>query len=126
VPLAAASAPAPGRTRIVLAEVARRRTTTELAEQSSVGDALLRGLIRAQLGHALRIAAVVLLALAGLPLLFALAPGVTQARPLGVSLPWLLLGVAAFPFLYAVGALYLRVAERTEADFTDLVERPES
>jgi hypothetical protein len=118
---------APGRVRIVLAEVARgRRASTELAEQSPVGDVLLRGLVRAQLAHALRFAAVVLAGLGGLPLLFALAPSVAGARPLGVSLPWLLLGGAAFPFLYGVGALYVRIAERTEQEFTDLVERPDS
>lgn len=118
--------PPPGRTRVVLAEVARgRRASIDFAEQSPVGDALLRGLVRAQLGHALRFAAVVLVGLGGLPLLFALAPSVAGARPLGVSLPWVLLGVAAFPFLYGVGALYVRIAERTEQEFTDLVERPD-
>ena len=118
--------PAPGRTRIVLAEVARgRRTATEFTEQSPVGDALLRGLVRAQLAHALSFAAVVLVVLGGMPILFAVAPAVAQARPLGVSLPWLLLGVAAFPFLYAVGAMYVRGAERTEREFTDLVEHPD-
>ena len=119
--------PAPGRTRIVLAEVARgRRASTELAEQSPVGDALLRGLVRTQLAHALRFAVVVLVGLGGLPLLLALAPSLAGARPLAVSLPWLLLGVAAFPFLYGVGALYVRIAERTEQEFTELVERPDS
>ena len=117
---------APGRTRIVLAEVTRdRRATTELAQQSPVGDALLRGLIRAQLAHALRFAAVVAVGLGGLPLLFALAPNLALARPLGASLPWLLLGVAAYPFLFGIGAMYVRLAERTEAEFTDLVERPD-
>jgi hypothetical protein len=126
---AAVTPPAPpalGRTRVVLAEVARgRRASTELAEQSPVGDALLRGLVRTQLAHALKFAAVVSVSLGGLPLLFALAPSVAQARPLGVSLPWLLLGAAAFPFLFGVGALYVRIAERTEKEFTDLVERPD-
>jgi hypothetical protein len=118
--------PTAGRTRVVLAEVARgRRASTELAEQSPVGDALLRGLVRTQLAHALKFAAVVTLGLGGLPVVFALVPSVAQDRPLGVSLPWLLLGVAAFPFLYGVGALYVRIAERTEKEFTDLVERPE-
>jgi len=118
--------PAPGRTRIVLADVARnRRTTAELAQQSSVGDALLRGLIRTQLAHALRLSAAVVIGLGGLPLLFALAPGVAQARPFGASLPWLLLGLAAYPFLYGVGALYVRLTERTEAEFIDLVEHPD-
>ena len=119
-------ATAPGRTRIVLADVTRnRRTAAELTQQSPVGDALLRGLIRTQLAHALRLAAVVAVGLGGLPLLFALAPAVAQARPLGASLPWLLLGIAAYPFLLGIGAMYVRLAERTEADFTDLVERPD-
>ena len=118
-----------GRTRVVLAEVARarevRQTTVELTQQSPVGDALLRGLIRTQLAHALRLAAVVVVGLGGLPLLFAAAPAVAGSRPFGVSLPWLLLGLLAYPFLFAVGAMYVRLAERTEADFTDLVERPD-
>jgi hypothetical protein len=117
------------RTRIVVADVVReratRRTTTELTQQSQVGDALLRGLIRAQLAHALRLAAVVAVGLGGLPLLFAVAPTVASARPFGIGLPWLLLGLAAYPFLFLVGAAYVRMSERTEAEFTDLVERPE-
>lgn len=117
------------RTRVVLADVARdrghRRTATELSQQSQVGDALLRGLIRAQLGLALRLAAVVAVGLGGLPLLFAIAPEVADTRLLGVSLPWLLLGAAAYPFLFGVGAAYVHLAERTEAEFTDLVERPD-
>jgi hypothetical protein len=122
----------PRRVRIVMADVARerdaqrrdRRTATELSQQSPVGEALLRGLIRAQLAHALRLAAVVVVGLGGLPLLFAVAPTVAGARPLGIGLPWLLLGVAAYPFLFAIGAASVRFAERTEAEFTDLVERP--
>jgi hypothetical protein len=117
---------APGRTRIVLAEIAReRRTTTELVQQSPVGEVLLRGLIRAQLAHALRFAAVVVVGLGGLPLLFALAPDVAAGHVLGISLPWLLLGLAAYPFLFVIGAMYVRIAERTESEFTDLVERPD-
>jgi hypothetical protein len=121
--------PAASRTTIVLADVARkqetRHTATELIQQSAVGDALLRGLIRAQLAHAMRLAAVLAVGLGGLPLLFAVAPAVASARPLGVGLPWLLLGIAAYPFLFALGAMYVHLAERTEAEFTDLVERPD-
>jgi hypothetical protein len=117
------------RTRVVLADLTRttgqHRTVTELTQQSPVGDALLRGLIRAQLANALRLAAVVAVGLGGLPVLFAIAPEVAAARPLGVALPWLLLGVAAYPFLFAVGVAYLYLAQRTEAEFTDLVERPD-
>lgn len=121
---------APRRTRVVLAEVARRRTRAdrtraELAQQTQVGEALVRGLVRAQLALALRMSLVVAIGLGGLPLLFAIAPTVGTAKLFGVNLPWLLLGVAAFPFLFAVGWAYVHLAERNEQDFTDLVQRPE-
>jgi hypothetical protein len=118
------------RTRIVLADVARRGpgqdgTRAELAEQTRVGEALVRGLVRAQLALALRLSLVVIIGLGGLPLLFAVAPTVGTVKVAEVNLPWLLLGVAAFPFLVAVGWAYVRLAERNEQDFTDLVQRPE-
>jgi len=121
---------APPRTRVVLAEVTRRRTgadrtRAELAQQTQVGEALVRGLVRAQLALALRLSLVVAIGLGGLPLLFAIAPAVGAAKVSGINLPWLLLGVGAFPFLVAVGWAYVRLAERNEQDFTDLVQRPE-
>ncbi|SCG50845.1 DUF485 domain-containing protein [Micromonospora inositola] len=131
VPVPAPRAPgAPRRTRIVLAEVSRQddrsgRTRAELAEQTRVGEALVRGLVRAQLALALRLSLVVLIALGGLPWLFAIAPSAGRVTVLGVNLPWLLLGVASFPFLIGVGWAYVRLAERNEQDFTDLVQRPE-
>lgn len=116
------------RTRVVLADVARAdadRTRAELAEQTQVGEALVRGLVRAQLALALRLSLVVAIGLGGLPLLFAVAPEVSRATLLGVNLPWLILGVAAFPFLVGVGWAYVRLAERNEQDFTAVVRRPE-
>jgi hypothetical protein len=118
------------RVRIVLADAARRhdghdRTRADLAEQTGVGDALVRGLVRAQLALALRLALVVAIGLGGLPLLFAVAPSVAQVKVAGVALPWLLLGLAAYPFLIGAGWTYVRLAERNEADFTAVVQRPE-
>jgi hypothetical protein len=109
----------------VLAEVARAQaaTRTELAEGTGIGEALVKGLVRTQLALALRCAAVVAVGLGGLPLLFAVAPAVAGSRPFGVVLPWLLLGVAAYPFLFGMGWVYVHLAERTERDFTDLVEK---
>lgn len=119
----------PTRTRVVLAEVAqarsgRDRTRTELAEQTRVGEALVRGLVRAQLALAVRLAVVVAIGLGALPLLFAVTPEVGTITVFGVNLPWLLLGVAAYPFLIGVGLAYVYLAERNEQDFTALVERP--
>ncbi|GAA1502823.1 hypothetical protein GCM10009827_014550 [Dactylosporangium maewongense] len=115
------------RVRVVLGDVARApidpaRTRAELEEQSPVGAALARGLVRAQLAVAVRLAAVVAVGLGGLPLLFAAAPALGRAHLFGISVPWLLLGVAAYPFLFAIGYAYVRLAERNEAEFVALVE----
>ncbi len=110
----------------MLADLAHPRTPggptrAELAAQTGVGEALVKGLVRAQLALALRLAAVVAVGLGGLPLLFAVAPEVAGTRPFGVAVPWLLLGVAAFPFLFGVGWAYVHLAERNERDFIDVV-----
>jgi hypothetical protein len=133
--VAAAAGRSPGdtpvlRTKIVLADVAARRAPTDraradLAEQTPLGEALVKGLVRAQLALALRLSLVVVTGLGALPLLFAVAPTVGEAKVLGVSLPWLLLGVASFPFLVGVGWAYVRWAERNEQDFTAVIRRPE-
>jgi len=120
----------PRRTRVVLGEVAARRrpadrARSDLAEQTPVGEALVKGLMRAQLALALRLALVVVIALGALPLLFAVAPGVAGVKVFGVYLPWLLLGVLSFPFLIGVGWAYVRWAERNEQDFIALIRRPE-
>jgi hypothetical protein len=114
------------RVRVVLADAARARHTAhtrmELEEQSPVGEALARGLVRAQLAVAVQLAAIVAVGLGGLPLLFAVLPVVAHARLFGVGLPWLLLGVVAYPFLVLVGAAYVHLAERNEQEFAALVE----
>jgi hypothetical protein len=117
----------PPRTRIVLSQVAARRSAADadLAEQTPVGEALIRGLVRAQLALALRLSLVVITGLGALPLLFAVAPTVGTIKVLGVTLPWLLLGVLSFPFLAGVGWAYVRWAERNEQEFIAVIRRPE-
>ncbi|WP_250031776.1 DUF485 domain-containing protein [Paractinoplanes maris] len=129
-PSSADGGAAPRRTRVVLGEAAARRrpadrARADLAEQTPVGEALVKGLVRAQLALALRLALVVVIALGALPLLFAVAPGVAGVKVLGVYLPWLLLGLLSFPFLIGVGWAYVRWAERNEQDFIALIRRPE-
>jgi hypothetical protein len=117
------------RVRVVLGEVARRPprdpVRADLTEQTPVGEALVKGLVRAQLALALRLSLVVATGLGGLPLLFAVAPDVGAAEVLGVNLPWVLLGVLSFPFLFAVGWAYVHWAERNEQDFTAVIRRRE-
>jgi hypothetical protein len=127
VPPVAEPPAVPQRVRVVLAGThpARGlvRPRQELEEQTDVGEVLVRGLVRAQLALALRLSATVVVGLGLLPLLFAIAPDVARATVFGIRLPWVLLGFAAYPFLVAVGWVYVRMAERNERDFAELVER---
>lgn len=119
----------PPRVRVVLADVARQagqdRTRAEIAEQTRVGEVLVRGLIRAQLALALRLTLVVAVGLGALPLLFTTAPDTGEAKLFGIHLPWLLLGVAAYPFLVGIGWIFVKLAERNEQDFAALVRQPD-
>ena len=114
----------PIRQRVVLAErrgARRARTRVEVAEQTEIGEAMIGGLIRAQLGLALRMGLVAVLVLCSLPVLFRVG-SVGSFVLLGIRLPWLLLGIAVYPLLYAVGRLYVRLAEHNERDFLELAE----
>jgi hypothetical protein len=115
----------PQRERVVLAH--RRgariiRTRVEVQEQTQVGDAFVRGLVRAQLGLALRLGAVVVVSVAAIPLLIGLFPGIAAVEVFGIRLNWLLLAVLVYPVLYGVGRLYVRLAEQSERDFVRVVD----
>jgi hypothetical protein len=115
----------PQRERVVLAH--RRgarmvRTRVEVQEQTLVGDALVRGLVRAQLGLALRLAAVVVCTVGTIPLLNAVFPELGAVTVLGVRLNWLVLAALVYLLLYGVGRLYVRLAEQAERDFVGVVD----
>jgi hypothetical protein len=99
-----------------------RSALRALDEQDLVGELLVRSLVRAQLTLALRLLTLLALLLGGLPLLFALVPSTRDASVLGLPLPWLALGVLVYPALLLGGLVHLRLAERHERDFVDLVE----
>jgi hypothetical protein len=121
-----AEGPAPERVRVVLAGPRPARpgpARQELEEHTRVGDVLVGGLIRAQLGLALRLGLLVAVLFGSLPLLFALAPGIGRARLFGIELPWLLLGVLPYPVLIGIAIGYVRLAERNEQEFADMVDQ---
>ncbi|MGW8815806.1 hypothetical protein [Gordonia terrae] len=115
----------PQRERVVLAS--RRgarmvRTRVEVQEQTEVGDALVRGLMRAQLGLGLRLGGALLAVAMAIPVAAWLFPGIADAAIFGIRLIWLVLGLVAFPVLYLAGRLYVHLAEQAERDFMGLVD----
>ncbi len=85
--------------------------------EPGMGD--VRALIRAQAKLAFVTCAVVFAILAGLPLLFAAAPGLSHIRLYGVRLPWLILCGVVPPVWVAVARRHVRLAERVERAFTE-------
>ena len=125
----AATTPQPGRgkrVRVVLAERRRTRrvvrTLADVEEQTAQGEELMRRLMRDQLSLAIRLGGLTVVVLGSLPLAFALVPSLGGVDVLGLRLPWLLLGVAVYPFLLAVAWSYNRNAERYEQEFAEMAE----
>ncbi|MFC0314342.1 hypothetical protein ACFQNE_12840 [Gordonia phosphorivorans] len=118
----------PRRERVVLSQ--RRgarpvRTRAEVTEQTRVGEHLVRGLVRAQLGLALRIGLAVVLIFAAVPIVGATVDGFATATLLGINLNWIVLGLLPYPVLYLAGRLYIRLAEQAERDFIRLIDDEE-
>lgn len=109
--------------RMRAARLRRRAATSDIDEQTRLGEVYMRSLVRAQLRLGLLTAGGVLGLFGALPLLFLVAPGLREIELLGVPLAWLLLGVLVYPFLVGAAWLYVRQAERVERDFTELVQR---
>lgn len=83
----------------------------------------MRSLVRTQLRTSLRVIVTLAVLVGGLPLLFAAAPRLRSLQVAGLPLPWLMLGVGVYPMLIGLAWWYVRTAERTEREFTDLLHR---
>ena len=95
----------------------------DIDEQTELGAVYVRSLMRAQLRLALITSLIVLMVVGGLPLLFALVPELSGLRIHGVPVPWLVLALCIQPVWIVTAAWHVRQAERTERDFTEVVER---
>jgi flagellar biosynthesis protein FliR len=104
---------------------ARRSNAAEIDELTRLGEVYVQSLIRAQLRLASYVVVALVLSLGSLPLLFRLVPE-ADLHVLGIPIAWLLLGFAVYPWLLVLAWWYVRRAERNEAAFEDLVDRPES
>lgn len=99
----------------------RLRPERELAERTAVGDAYLKSLMRTQLAYACGLLAAVSTIIFGLPMLMWAVPGFRRLRVLGIPFGWIVLGGLVYPVLIAAAALFVRRAERNEAEFVVLV-----
>lgn len=100
---------------------ARRPTTAEIDAQTRLGEVYVQSLIRAQLRLALTVVVLVLATLGALPLVLRL-PAVSHAHLLGVPVPWLVLGIAVYPWVVALAWWYVGEAESNERSFEEIVE----
>jgi hypothetical protein len=94
----------------------------DIQEGTGVGELLRSNLIGSQLAVALRFAVAAGITLGVLPLLFAMFPEIGRIEVFGIRLPWLLLGVLVYPFLFGIGLWHTRTAERVEQNFADHVQ----
>ncbi|MGY1828618.1 hypothetical protein [Blastococcus sp. SYSU DS0541] len=120
--------PTPRRVRVTsprtgAARVQRVPGAREIETQTALGEVYMSSLLRSQLRLALLALTTLVVVVGGIPLLFWLAPDLTTVEVLAVPLPWLLLAFAVYPFLFVVGWLYVRAAERNERAFTDVLDR---
>jgi putative solute:sodium symporter small subunit len=97
------------------------RPVREMQEQTTVGEAYLRALIRAQLALGLRMMLVLVLLLGSFPLALLLMPRLRTFRVGGVPVAWPMLGVGVYPVFVLLAVAYVRRSERNEADFVELV-----
>jgi hypothetical protein len=100
-----------------------RSPETDIDEQTELGELYISSLVRSQLRLGLAVIAAFVVTVGGLPLLFLLAPGLASYDVLGVPVPWLLLGVLAYPAIALTAWVCVWAAERTERDFAELVRR---
>ena len=98
------------------------RTRVQVAQQSGVGEHLVRGLVRAQLGLALRLGLAVVLIFVAVPFLGATVDPFAASTVFGIRLNWIVLGLLPYPVLYLAGRLYIRLAEQAERDFLRLTD----
>lgn len=120
--------PAEGRVRVAAPRAQtghvpqRTSVSQEVAEQSAVGEVMVRSLIRSQLRLALVVTAGFVAALLISWALVHWVPTFADWRILGIPAPWLLLGIGVYPALGACAWLYVRAATKNENQYRDLVD----
>jgi hypothetical protein len=101
----------------------RPTATSEIDAQSELGEIYVRTLLRAQLRLSLSVLLTLGLTIGALPLLFTIAPGLSAHHVFGMPVSWGLLAFGCYPVLVVLAWRYVRLAERNERAFAQVVER---
>ncbi|HEY0866051.1 MAG TPA: DUF485 domain-containing protein [Fimbriimonas sp.] len=97
----------------------------EGAERSFDPEAVLQRVMRRQAGLSLRIAAVFILLLVGLPLTNLYLPELAGIRTGGFTLTWLFLGVLFFPITWLLSTAFVNRSNEIEAELAAEIGRHE-
>ena len=98
-----------------------RPATTDIDEQTPLGELYMTTLIRAQWRLSISVLASATMMIGSLPLLFLLVPATRTLKVGPIPLPWLILGVLIYPAVWVAGRYYVRQSEQIEREFTELV-----
>jgi hypothetical protein len=100
-----------------------RGVTTDIDEQTRLGELYMAALVRAQWRLSLSVLASAAVMIGGLPLLFLLDPDTLRVHVGPIPLPWLILGLLVYPAVWLAGRYYVRQSEQIEREFIELVAR---
>jgi hypothetical protein len=100
-----------------------RTVTTDIDEQTRLGELYMATLIRAQWRLSVSVLASATMMIGGLPLLFLVVPATRTLSVGPIPLPWLILGVLIYPAIWLAAKYYVRASEQIEREFTELVAR---
>lgn len=100
-----------------------RPVTTEIDEQTGLGEVYMAALMRAQLRLSVSVLVAVAAGLCILPLLFLVVPATRELHVWMVPLPWIIVGVLVYPVVSLAALYYVWHAETIEREFADLVDR---
>jgi hypothetical protein len=101
--------------------VAVRRATTDIDEQTPLGELYMDALIRAQWRLSMSVLIFATVLIGGLPLLFLTVPLVRTTHIGAVPLPWVIMGALIYPAIWLAARYYVRQSEQIEREFTEMV-----
>ena len=90
--------------------------TATVADDEAARAALAKAMMRRQAALSIRVAAIFLLLMFGLPLVNWLLPQVANASVGGFTFTWLLLAVLFYPITWLLSGYFIRASDRIEAE----------